>query len=133
MRFSSHPLHSRPANQQPTRKQIITSQTTELEALEARIREMEERLRRNQQTPARRPSEPAPSSSHRRGAQSEAAPPPVPKDTHSEKSRSRPGTSRAREREHAPGGAMPPTPGASEGEYELVDKADLDEEAPSRG
>lgn len=40
--------------------------------------------------------------------------------------KSRPGTARANQR--APGsGNMPPTPGASEGEYYVVTRADLDD------
>lgn len=51
-------------------------------------------------------------------------PPPPPKDA----SKSRPGTARAPQ--HAPSaGNMPPTPGASEGEYYIVTKADLDDAA----
>lgn len=48
----------------------------------------------------------------------------APKDAGDDKARSRPGTARAAQ--PAPGsGNMPPTPGASEGEYYLVSRADL--------
>lgn len=42
------------------------------------------------------------------------------------KARSRPGTARATQQAPSSGN-MPPTPGASEGEYYLVTKADLDD------
>ena len=134
-------------------KHQISTQSNELEALEARIREMEERLRRSQQAGLAgfyRPGNPPPAapasntqtsasasssapglpvrSSHRREA---APPPPVPKDDAytqaqaQQKARSRPGTAR----QVAPSsGAMPPTPVASEGEYELVDGDNSEEE-----
>jgi hypothetical protein len=49
-------------------------------------------------------------------------PPPPPKDA----SKSRPGTARAPYQAPSAGN-MPPTPGASEGEYYIVTKADIDD------
>lgn len=83
----------------------------ELADLEARIREMEERLRRSQ--PGRPATQPGsiPASSQKRPDVTYA--PSLAKEDG--KSRSRPGTARATQK--APGsGHMPPTPGASEGE-----------------
>jgi hypothetical protein len=92
---------------------------------------MEDRLRRSsQQTSTRGSIAQVQANSQQRQMHNahynEAPPPPLPKDEHMEKSRSRPGT--ARQGRHAPSaGDMPPTPVASEGEYELVDKDDLDD------
>jgi hypothetical protein len=71
----------------------------------------------------------------RGGGDENVPPPPVPKDDTSssyrsagEKSRSsRPGSARQGIPPHR-SGAMPPTPVASEGEYEVVDKTDLSDE-----
>ncbi|WYZ36786.1 hypothetical protein EsH8_II_000292 [Colletotrichum jinshuiense] len=83
------------------RKQHVQSQTSELEALERRIREMEERLKGNKQTSANQP------------AAAGAAAPAMSKEAQ-EKARSRPGTARQNQ-PHAPSSAnMPPTPTASE-------------------
>ncbi|KAK4111104.1 hypothetical protein N656DRAFT_169511 [Canariomyces notabilis] len=86
------------------RKQQINSQTSELEALEARIREMEERLKK--QAAAVQPNN------------SNAAPPPPPEKDHPAQQQhkyggSRPGT--ARQSQQAVPGALPPTPVGSEG------------------
>ncbi|KZL66863.1 hypothetical protein CT0861_08324 [Colletotrichum tofieldiae] len=102
------------------RKQNVQSQTSELEALERRIREMEERLKSNgvsKQTSTNQP------------AAAGAAAPALSKEAQ-EKARSRPGTARQNQ-PHAPSSAnMPPTPTASEGEYEFVGKDDLDDHPP---
>ncbi|KAI1800926.1 hypothetical protein F4811DRAFT_556339 [Daldinia bambusicola] len=95
------------------RKQQVTSGQTELEALEARIKEMEERLK--QQNPA------AVSSMAPRQTAGDA----FGKTASTEKElaqqqRSRPGTAKQVQQAPAHGGAMPPTPTASEGEYVLV-------------
>lgn len=82
------------------RRENVGKTTQELAELEARIRDMEERLHRNkgEKQPARRPQAPG------------GPPPPPPKD---EPNKSRPGTARAPRQ--APSSAnMPPTPGASE-------------------
>ncbi|KAK9776485.1 hypothetical protein SCAR479_06808 [Seiridium cardinale] len=92
------------------RKQEVNSQASELEALERRIREMEERLKRNH---------PAGAAGARPAAQAgQGAPAPVQKDL--PQRASRPGTAKAQQQAPIHGGAMPPTPTASEGEYELV-------------
>lgn len=89
----------------------MTSQSSELEALERRIKEMEERLKRSQGV--------ALAAGQTQGDQAAAHD----KDSAQQRTMgtSRPGT--AKPTQHAPmhGGAMPPTPTASEGEYELVD------------
>ncbi|KAK6084521.1 hypothetical protein SCUP234_03310 [Seiridium cupressi] len=92
------------------KKQEVNSQASELEALERRIREMEERLKRNH---------PAGAAGARPAAQAgQGAPAPVQKDL--PQRASRPGTAKAQQQAPIHGGAMPPTPTASEGEYELV-------------
>ncbi|CAI0653860.1 hypothetical protein CGCF415_v006678 [Colletotrichum fructicola] len=99
------------------RKQTVQTQTNELEALERRIREMEERLKSN--GPAQKPAE-------RQAAHDAVAA----LSKEAEKVRSRPGTARQNQ-PHAPSSAnMPPTPTASEGEYEFVGKDDLDDDPP---
>ncbi|EQB51385.1 hypothetical protein GCG54_00003319 [Colletotrichum gloeosporioides] len=99
------------------RKQTVQTQTNELEALERRIREMEERLKSN--GPAQKPAE-------RQAAHDAVAA----LSKEAEKVRSRPGTARQNQ-PHAPSSAnMPPTPTASEGEYEFVGKNDLDDDPP---
>ncbi|KAJ0341619.1 hypothetical protein COL922a_002058 [Colletotrichum nupharicola] len=98
-------------------KQTVQTQTNELEALERRIREMEERLKSN--GPAQKPAE-------RQAAHDAVAA----LSKEAEKVRSRPGTARQNQ-PHAPSSAnMPPTPTASEGEYEFVGKDDLDDDPP---
>ncbi|KAE9571707.1 hypothetical protein CGMCC3_g12223 [Colletotrichum fructicola] len=83
------------------RKQTVQTQTNELEALERRIREMEERLKSN--GPAQKPAE-------RQAAHDAVAA----LSKEAEKVRSRPGTARQNQ-PHAPSSAnMPPTPTASE-------------------
>ncbi|KXH51570.1 hypothetical protein CSAL01_03386 [Colletotrichum salicis] len=102
------------------RKQNVQSQTSELEALERRIREMEERLKSNNAN-KQAAAQPV--------AAAGAAAPALSKEAQ-EKARSRPGTARQNQ-PHAPSSAnMPPTPTASEGEYEFVGKDDLDDHPP---
>ncbi|KAG5926604.1 hypothetical protein E4U53_003046 [Claviceps sorghi] len=94
------------------RRENVGKTTQELAELEARIREMEQRLNRNMgiAQPAAHPQEP------------NGPPPPPP--TKDESNKSRPGTARASRQ--APGsGNMPPTPGPSEGDYSLVSQAGL--------
>lgn len=120
----------------PYRKHQVLQSSDELASLEARLKEMEARLKKSQQAHNRmsmshistgaaggsagyaRPGPP----------QHDAPPPPPPKDDDaaSAKARSRPGTARATQQAPSSGN-MPPTPGASEGEYYLVTKADLDD------
>jgi hypothetical protein len=94
------------------RKQQVSSQTTELEALEARIKEMEERLKRSGQ--------PGASTGSPRGQRTPIA------NTFDQAAQankdgaqrplqaSRPGTAKQTQQAPAHGGAMPPTPTASE-------------------
>jgi hypothetical protein len=108
------------------RKQQITTQTSELEALEARIREMEMRLKgegaANNAAGAKGSAAAAQSTNN-----SNAPPPPPAKDHPADQNRaqqqqqhkyggSRPGT--ARQSQPAVPGALPPTPAGSEGEFE---------------
>lgn len=106
------------------RKQQINSQASELEALEARIREMEMRLK-GQQNPGA--AAPGPSSAQRDQTSNQSAPPPPPEKDypvdenrareqhqhqHQKYAGSRPGT--ARQGQPAVPGALPPTPAGSE-------------------
>lgn len=99
----------------------MNAQTSELEALERRIREMEERLKRpaGQQAGAASTGSPSAQQSPVRNKSATAGQSAVQKDLPQRPSR--PGTAKAQQ-QTAPvhGGAMPPTPTASEGEYELV-------------
>jgi len=105
------------------RKQQLNSQTSELEALEARIREMEQRLKTQAPNPNGRPNG---SPQTQRPPVANAfddpnAPPPLPaKDSERQHKYSgrRPGT--ARESQQAVQGALPPTPVGSEGECNPV-------------
>ncbi|CEI70106.1 unnamed protein product [Fusarium venenatum] len=101
------------------KKQTVDKETEELAALEARIREMEERLRRS----TGGAQQPSPQTANQ--AQSQTQQPSsldAPKDD--SKVRSRPGTARASQQAPSSGN-MPPTPGASEGEYYVVTRDDL--------
>ncbi|ORY64347.1 uncharacterized protein BCR38DRAFT_485506 [Pseudomassariella vexata] len=105
------------------KKEQVTTQTSELEALEQRIREMEERLKMQNGATL-----PAPSTSPRAGPQplgNAFGGPAVDKVDAQQQQRptgaSRPGTAKQTQQAPAHGGAMPPTPTASEGEYEFVD------------
>lgn len=116
----------------------MTQQTTELEDLEKRLREMEERLRRSKARLSRQgiPNF-DPSLIEAAGAQAQqqqqqqqqqaqnAHPRHV--EEQLQKNKSRPGSSMTA-RPAPSAGDMPPTPGASEGEYEVVDAADLDDD-----
>lgn len=88
------------------RKQVVQSRASELEALEKRIKDMEARLKRGAANPAPQPKVP-----HLQ---------PVTQQAQDQKhGGSRPGT--ARSSQQAVPGALPPTPTASEGEYEILD------------
>ncbi|KAL6696053.1 hypothetical protein J3F84DRAFT_348300 [Trichoderma pleuroticola] len=103
-----------------TRKYNINKNTEELSTLEARLREMEQRLNAALPTDDKEPE----ASTPKQEASSLSAAP-----TDDSKSRSRPGT--ARPAQQAPSsGDMPPTPGASEGEYYVVTRADLMDDGP---
>ncbi|KIE02608.1 hypothetical protein MAJ_01642, partial [Metarhizium majus ARSEF 297] len=94
------------------RRETVGKNNQELADLEARIREMEERLRRN------KGGNPA-----QRSQQSASVAPPAPSKG---ENKPRPGTTRAPQQALSSGN-MPPTPGASEGDYYLVTRADLDD------
>ncbi|KAI0013242.1 hypothetical protein F4779DRAFT_613771 [Xylariaceae sp. FL0662B] len=98
------------------RKQQVTTGQTELEALEARIKEMEERLKKQHPGPS---GDTSPRTQRQNlgntfGQASSAAEKELPQRP------SRPGTAKQVQRVPTHGGAMPPTPTASEGEYEFV-------------
>lgn len=104
----------------------IGKNTEELATLEERLREMEKRLNAAGVTVSTddKAEQHSPSSTPKPEASSLSAPP-----ADDSKSRSRPGT--AQPTQQAPSsGDMPPTPGASEGEYYVVTRADLMDDAP---
>ncbi|CAJ2511773.1 Uu.00g073980.m01.CDS01 [Anthostomella pinea] len=100
------------------RKQQVTSGQSELEALEQRIKEMEARL--NQSKPGAAASGLSPRT-QRTAVGDTFGQAPQPPQAPAAGRASRPGTAK-QSHQQAPvrGGAMPPTPTASEGEYELV-------------
>ncbi|RBR13644.1 uncharacterized protein FIESC28_08096 [Fusarium coffeatum] len=105
------------------KKQTVDKNAEELAALEARIREMEDRLRRSAGGSQSR--SPLPQTQTANQAQTQAqqhSSLDAPKDD--SKARSRPGTARASQQAPSSGN-MPPTPGASEGEYYVVTRDDL--------
>ncbi|KAI0484247.1 hypothetical protein GGR56DRAFT_668833 [Xylariaceae sp. FL0804] len=112
------------------RKQNVTNGQTELEALEARIKEMEARLKTQ-------PGGSGPSSGGSPRAQRSAlgndtfGGQPAQQQQQRPLQASRPGT--AKQAQHAPlhGGAMPPTPTASEGESDLVINTSTSSSSPS--
>lgn len=109
------------------RKHTVTLQATELESLEARIREMESRLQQSKQSPSRGP---IPDYDQNNRNQENSAPTGQ-QEEHAEKTKSRPGSSMTA-RPAPSSGNMPPTPVASEGEYEVVDRGDLEEDEAAR-
>lgn len=106
----------------------MTLQSTELQSIEAQIKEMEERLKRSQGRP------PIPNYDAKSAPSAEKKTTLLPsrhKGESADKAKSRPGSSRTAR--PAPGsGDMPPTPVASEGEYEVVNQADLEDDEPAR-
>lgn len=81
---------------------------------------MEERLMRSKQPGVSAAPNPR-AQRHAAGESTRApqqAPPPISKDLPQRSSR--PGTAKAQQQQQVRGGALPPTPTASEGEYELV-------------
>ncbi|KAF4460939.1 Spc7 domain [Fusarium albosuccineum] len=108
------------------KKQTVDKNTEELASLEARIREMEERLRRSAPGSSRTPL-PQVQAAKGTDQESQQQPQSDSLDASSKddaKARSRPGTARAAQQAPSSGN-MPPTPGASEGEYYVVTHADL--------
>ncbi|KAI1173207.1 hypothetical protein F4777DRAFT_590035 [Nemania sp. FL0916] len=114
------------------RKQQVTTGQTELQALEARIKEMEARLQTSKVGGVggspRAQRQPLANTFKSAAQPAEKDLPQRPLQTSS-----RPGT--AKQSQHAPmhGGAMPPTPTASEGESDLVNSSshDRDDATPS--
>ena len=103
----------------------MTLQSSELQSIEAQIKEMEERLKRNGRGPV-----PTYNDAKAAAAAENNAAPSRQKES-ADKAKSRPGSSRTAR--PAPGsGDMPPTPVASEGEYEVVNQADLEDDEPAR-
>ncbi|KAF5676308.1 CENP a CENPA-CAD centromere complex subunit domain-containing protein [Fusarium heterosporum] len=101
------------------KKQTVDKNAEELASLEARLREMEDRLRRSGVGPQ---TQTTPNQAQHQHQQQQPGSLDAPKDD--SKARSRPGTARASQQ--APSSAnMPPTPGASEGEYYVVTRDDL--------
>ncbi|KAI2779175.1 hypothetical protein F4815DRAFT_446507 [Daldinia loculata] len=100
------------------RKQQVNSGQTELEALEARIKEMEERLKK--QNPPGVAGSVSPRSQRQAISDAFGKAASTEKDLAQQQQRSRPGTAKQVQQAPAHGGAMPPTPTASEGEYVLV-------------
>lgn len=115
---------------------MVKTQESELEALERRIREMEERLKRGSIIGHPRPALPTDADANTTNRDNQDAqaqpPPPPPKDgsVHAEKPTSRPGTARQNQPPAPSSANMPPTPTASEGEYHFVVKDDLDDRSP---
>lgn len=103
----------------------MTLRSTELETLEAQIREMENRLKTNGQ-PATQTQDTKSSLSTDTKAN-----PSLQKGESADKAKSRPGSSMTA-RPAPSSGDMPPTPVASEGEYEVVNRADLQDEESAR-
>ncbi|KAF5723622.1 CENP-Q a CENPA-CAD centromere complex subunit domain-containing protein [Fusarium mundagurra] len=105
------------------KKQTVDKNTEELASLEARIREMEDRLRRSVGTTQRSPL-PQVQTQNTNQSQNQQQPSSLDAPTDDSKARSRPGTARASQQAPSSGN-MPPTPGASEGEYYVVTRDDL--------
>ncbi|KAJ4154994.1 hypothetical protein LMH87_000262 [Akanthomyces muscarius] len=97
-------------HQVDTRRAKVNRNTMELASLEARLREMEERLKQSKQGQRSRPDLELNTSDMAKQAPTHAPPPPPTKD---DKARSRPGTARAPQQAPSAGN-MPPTPGGSE-------------------
>lgn len=99
----------------PRRKHIVTTKASELEAIEARLREMETRLNGGKAVAA--PSSSAPAAPAAAAAQArplEHRPRDQQQQAAQKHGGSRPGTARASKQ--AVPGALPPTPVGSEGE-----------------
>ncbi|SPO03512.1 uncharacterized protein DNG_06195 [Cephalotrichum gorgonifer] len=109
------------------RKQTVSLQSNELHLLEAQIREMEERLKRSQN----RGSIPTYDGGDSARATENKTQTSRQKDESADKAKSRPGSSMTA-RPAPSSGDMPPTPVASEGEYEVVNRADLEDDEAAR-
>ncbi|EMT73210.1 hypothetical protein NOF04DRAFT_3880 [Fusarium oxysporum II5] len=108
------------------KKQTVDKNTEELASLEARIREMEDRLRRSVggSTQQRSPLPQVQTQTANQSQTQQQQPSSLEAPTDDSKARSRPGTARAAQQAPSSGN-MPPTPGASEGEYYVVTRDDL--------
>ncbi|KAH7237550.1 uncharacterized protein BKA55DRAFT_694038 [Fusarium redolens] len=109
------------------KKQTVDKNTEELASLEARIREMEDRLRRSGGSTQHRsplPQVQTQTANQSQTQQQQQQPSSLDAPTDDSKARSRPGTARAAQQAPSSGN-MPPTPGASEGEYYVVTRDDL--------
>ncbi|KAF5581177.1 Spc7 domain-containing protein [Fusarium pseudoanthophilum] len=106
------------------KKQTVDKNTEELASLEARIREMEDRLRRSVGTTQRSPLPQVQTQDTNQSQTQQQQPSSLDAPTDDSKARSRPGTARASQQAPSSGN-MPPTPGASEGEYYVVTRDDL--------
>jgi hypothetical protein len=106
--MNRRPHASYSLSQTNIRKQKVDRTTKELASLEARLREMEDRLRRNGVATTTTSSRaPIPSFQS----------PDRPQEQHSTPQKQRPSKAPS-------SGNMPPTPGASEGEYDIITRAD---------
>ncbi|KAF4496901.1 CENP-Q, a CENPA-CAD centromere complex subunit domain containing protein [Fusarium agapanthi] len=110
------------------KKQTVDKNTEELASLEARIREMEDRLRRSvggthQRSPLPQVQTQNTNQSQTQQQQQQQSSS-LDAPTDDSKARSRPGTARASQQAPSSGN-MPPTPGASEGEYYVFTRDDL--------
>lgn len=102
------------------KKQTVDKNTEELASLEARIREMEDRLRRSVggSTQQRSPLPQVQTQTANQSQTQQQQPSSLEAPTDDSKARSRPGTARAAQQAPSSGN-MPPTPGASEdGDHE---------------
>lgn len=103
------------------RKQVVQTAASELEALEQRIRDMEQRLKSGGKQPAPQASIPERRAVAQQTSTSTLVAPAAAAaaaDASQKHGGSRPGTAKASQQ--AVPGALPPTPTASEGEYEFV-------------
>ncbi|RYC55723.1 hypothetical protein CHU98_g10485 [Xylaria longipes] len=107
------------------RKQQLTTGQTELQALEARLKEMEARLQMSKTSPLggspRAQRQPLAASFDSAPSSTEKELPQRPLQT-----ASRPGTAKQAQQAPMRAGAMPPTPTASEGESDLVNSSSHD-------
>ncbi|KAH6896877.1 hypothetical protein B0T10DRAFT_556731 [Thelonectria olida] len=104
------------------KKRAVNRNTQELASLEQRLREMEERLKRN--NPQRTPLPQVQQQQGQQSFQNQSLD--VAASKEDQKARSRPGTARASQQAPSAGN-MPPTPGASEGEYYIITNADVND------
>ncbi|KAI0154286.1 hypothetical protein GGR57DRAFT_110245 [Xylariaceae sp. FL1272] len=120
------------------RKQQVTTGQSELQALEARIKEMEERLKSGKTgtaTSSPRAQRQPLSNTFGQQPQGQSTGKELPqRPLQTTSTSSRPGTAKQAQPAPLHGGAMPPTPTASEGEYQsdLVNSSSSDRNADAR-